>query len=140
MTRPYDTAIQHGLIAARKSHPAWFHKGSHVDPRHVEAYLRLEFGTLDALSREEFNTAVRIAVQSIAEAPAGEPEALALSFGIAPIEPEEGPECGHSACSQNFIDTGEESCLEKEPPEDLPDTDLPGDDAHRAQESMRFKR
>lgn len=29
----------------------------------------------------------------------------------APPEPPKGPKCGHSACSQNYIDTGDAACV-----------------------------
>lgn len=52
-----------------------------VDPRHVEAYMRLEHGTLDALSREQWAAEVAIAVALINEDPAGA-ERLAESYGL----------------------------------------------------------
>lgn len=54
------------------------------DPRHVEAYIRLEHGTLDALSREQFSREVRISCACIDTAGIKAAEDLALSFGFFP--------------------------------------------------------
>ena len=51
------------------------------DPRHVEAYLRLEYGTLDHLSPATFTKEVRIACQCI-DADPDQAEQLARSFGL----------------------------------------------------------
>lgn len=53
-----------------------------ADPRHVEAWLRLDFGCLDSLSQAQFTEEVMIALQCIAAAPAADSEALAASFGL----------------------------------------------------------
>ena len=55
---------------------------SDVDPRHVEAWMRLEHPTLDRLSRAEFEREVDIAVVAIATAGPDESEALAASLGL----------------------------------------------------------
>jgi hypothetical protein len=53
-----------------------------VDPRHVEAWMRLEHPTLDGLSAPEFEREVDLAVAAIAIAGPTESEALAASFGL----------------------------------------------------------
>jgi hypothetical protein len=53
-----------------------------VDARHVEAWMRVEHPTLDALSHAEFSVEVCAAVECIAEAGAIESESLAQSFGL----------------------------------------------------------
>lgn len=53
-----------------------------ADPRHVEAWMRLEHGCLDGLSTQQFTDEVTIALQCIAAAPAADSEALAASFGL----------------------------------------------------------
>jgi hypothetical protein len=53
-----------------------------TDPRHVEAWMRLEHGTLDALSRKEFAREVEIAAQCVEAAGAADSEALAASLGL----------------------------------------------------------
>ena len=53
-----------------------------ADPRHVEAWLRLEHGCLDGLSRQQFTEEVAIALQCVAAAPTADSEALAASFGL----------------------------------------------------------
>jgi hypothetical protein len=55
---------------------------SDADPRHVEAWMRLEHPTLDGLSRAEFECEVDDAVVAIAAAGPDESEALAASFGL----------------------------------------------------------
>lgn len=52
------------------------------DPRHVEAWMRSEHGTLDALSRGRFASEVRIAAQCIDEAGVSVSESLAKSEGL----------------------------------------------------------
>ena len=53
------------------------------DPRHVEAYMRFEHGTLDHLELERFRTEIRTACQCIDTDPAGA-ERLARSYGLKP--------------------------------------------------------
>ena len=53
-----------------------------VDPRHVEAWMRLEHPTLDGLSAAEFEREVDTAVLAISTAGPAESEALAASFGL----------------------------------------------------------
>lgn len=52
------------------------------DPRHVEAFIRLEYGTLDHLGPEQFRNEVAIAMACIRETGAEDSEALARSFGL----------------------------------------------------------
>ena len=53
-----------------------------IDPRHVEAWMRVEHPTLDGLSRAEFIAAMHAAVGCAIDAGAEESEALAASFGL----------------------------------------------------------
>ena len=52
------------------------------DPRHIEAWMRSEHGTLDALSRQQFNAEVRVAVACIDAAGVEMSERLAQSEGL----------------------------------------------------------
>ena len=53
-----------------------------VDPRHVEAWMRLEHPTLDGLSGRVFDDAVDEALACARATGAAESEALAASFGL----------------------------------------------------------
>ena len=53
-----------------------------VDPRHVEAWMRLEHPTLDGLSRAEFACGIDEALACIRASGPTESEALAASFGL----------------------------------------------------------
>jgi len=53
-----------------------------IDPRHVEAFMRLEYATLDHLSRSTFNREVRIGVACIREGGVAAAERNAQSFGL----------------------------------------------------------
>jgi len=53
-----------------------------ADPRHVEAWMRLEHGCLDGLSRQRFTEEVAIAVACVAAGPQAQSEALAQSMGL----------------------------------------------------------
>jgi hypothetical protein len=56
-------------------------KRSEVDPRHVEAFMRNQYGALDHLDRRTFNREVKLAVGAIDADPSiGEP--LAQSYGL----------------------------------------------------------
>jgi hypothetical protein len=57
-----------------------------ANPRHVEAWLRVEHGTLDQLSRQRFTREVELALQCIAEAGADVSDALAKSYGLCGAE------------------------------------------------------
>ncbi len=51
------------------------------DPRHVEAFMRLEYGTLDALGPEHFRREVNMACLCI-DADEAAAERLAQSYGL----------------------------------------------------------
>ena len=68
MTTPYTDRIQ--ALA-----PVYDH-------RHVEAYMRCENGTLDALSPAKFSREVMIACQCIDEGGTQAAEGLAKSYGF----------------------------------------------------------
>ena len=53
-----------------------------VDPRHVEAWMRLEHSTLDGLSRGRFRDEVEIAIACIRSGGIQASESLAQSFGM----------------------------------------------------------
>ena len=53
-----------------------------ADPRHVEAWMRVEHGTLNGLSPRRFAKEVSIALGCIAAASTQESESLAQSFGL----------------------------------------------------------
>ena len=52
------------------------------EPRHVEAYLRLEYGTLDHLSLDQFKNAVLVACELIDVEGFENAELLAKSYGL----------------------------------------------------------
>lgn len=53
-----------------------------VDPRHVEAYMRLEHPTLDGLDRRQFTEEVKTAVACVDYSTPEENESCAQSFGL----------------------------------------------------------
>ncbi len=53
-----------------------------ADPRHVEAWMRVEHDTLDALSPREFAAEVAIAIECAIEAGSETSERLARSLGL----------------------------------------------------------
>ena len=53
-----------------------------ADARHVEAWMRLERGTLDALSADQFRAEVEVALECIEASTTSESESLAESFGL----------------------------------------------------------
>lgn len=53
-----------------------------IDPRHIEAYMRLEYGTLDHLSAATFNREVATGAECVEVGGSVEAEALAASFGL----------------------------------------------------------
>lgn len=53
-----------------------------LDPRHVEAYMRLEYGTLDHLSPERFASEARTAASCVVMGGTDEAESLAVSYGL----------------------------------------------------------
>jgi hypothetical protein len=52
------------------------------DPRHIEAYIRLEHSTLDHLSREEFTFQAAIAAECIRTVGHEQAERCARSVGL----------------------------------------------------------
>lgn len=52
------------------------------DPRHVEAYMRLEHSTLDGLDQRQFWNEVATAVECINIGGVDDAEALAQSYGL----------------------------------------------------------
>lgn len=52
------------------------------DPRHIEAYMRLEHSTLDGLTRERFVAEAQIAMQCVSIEGRATAERLAHSFGL----------------------------------------------------------
>ena len=56
--------------------------GTDHDPRHIEAYMRLEHPTLDGLSRAAFHREVLIALDCLQATTKQDAEALAQSFGL----------------------------------------------------------
>lgn len=53
-----------------------------VEARHVEAYMRLKYGTLDSLGYEEFRKEVKLCVKAIDAEGKKEAETLAQSYGL----------------------------------------------------------
>ena len=52
------------------------------DPRHIEAFMRSQFSTLDHLSAAEFRREVKIAAQCVDLGGASTAEDIAKSFGL----------------------------------------------------------
>lgn len=100
MSRYYAKLIHERLAERGLQH--------HYDIAHVEAWMRLEHGTLDALSPERFREEVVIACRCIAAAPIGESDALAQSYGLVPSPRKRKSRAPvTSAERQHYIDTGE---------------------------------
>lgn len=53
-----------------------------TDPRHIEAFMRIEHGTLDHLSQVAFRQEIRIGLDCISEGGVEGAESLAQSFGL----------------------------------------------------------
>lgn len=53
-----------------------------IDPRHVEAFMRLEHGTLDALSEKQFKNEVSICIQCVEQGGIDNAESLAQSYNL----------------------------------------------------------
>lgn len=53
-----------------------------IDPRYVEAWMRVEHPTLDALGPSRFRDEVAVAIACIDAAEPGVSEALAESYGL----------------------------------------------------------
>ena len=52
------------------------------DPRHIEAWMRLEHGCLDGLGKEQFRSEVKTALACMDAATVQESESLADSFSL----------------------------------------------------------
>jgi len=55
-----------------------------VDPAHIEAWMRVEHGTLDALSPAQLRSEVLIAIECVRAATSADNDALAASYGLHP--------------------------------------------------------
>ena len=55
---------------------------SDIDPRHVEAYMRIEHPCLDALSPSQFREEITIAIECVDVAGKADAESAAQSFGL----------------------------------------------------------
>jgi len=53
-----------------------------TEPRHVEAYMRCKYGTLDALDRKTFNREVKAAAEGLYDLGKDQADALVKSFGL----------------------------------------------------------
>lgn len=53
-----------------------------IDPRHIEAYMRLEHSTLDGLSRSQFSAEVSIGIACVDADGEENAERCAQSFGL----------------------------------------------------------
>jgi hypothetical protein len=53
-----------------------------IDPRHVEAFMRLEYSTLDHLTRRQFSGAVKRMVREVEAIGPADAERLAKSYGL----------------------------------------------------------
>lgn len=73
MNSPYTRTIREELARQGKIG---------TDPRHVEAYMRLEHSTLDGLSRSQFKQEVAIGIACIEEGGILAAESCAQSFGL----------------------------------------------------------
>lgn len=65
--------------ASIRKAPAW---RLDIDPRHVEAFMRLEHSTLDGLSALQFNEEVAIAVECVRTVGKESAEETARSFDL----------------------------------------------------------
>lgn len=52
------------------------------DPRHIEAFMRLQYGTLDHIDPATFRSEVKIAVHCVEEGGVASAERLADSYGL----------------------------------------------------------
>jgi hypothetical protein len=53
-----------------------------IDPRHIEAFMRLQYGTLDHLSRQTFAAEAKLGVECIQEGGLEMAEQCAQSYGL----------------------------------------------------------
>jgi hypothetical protein len=56
--------------------------GPNYDPRHVEAFMRVQYGTLDHLPKDLFETDARFCAICIDEIGTEEAEKVARSYGL----------------------------------------------------------
>jgi hypothetical protein len=56
--------------------------GREYDPRHIEAYMRLQYGTLNHLSRDDFRREIRICTACIDSSGRENAEELAKDMGL----------------------------------------------------------
>lgn len=56
--------------------------GADVDPRHIEAYMRLKYGVLDHLGPAEFREEVHVGIACVLVGGREEAEWLAQSYGL----------------------------------------------------------
>lgn len=56
--------------------------GADYDPRHVEALMRLQYGTLNHLSRQDFRSEIRLCKQVIDQMGKDSAERTAKSYGL----------------------------------------------------------
>ena len=73
MNSPYTQTIREELARQGKIG---------TDPRHIEAYMRLEHPTLDGLSRSQFNQEVSVGIDCIEQGGISAAESCAQSFGL----------------------------------------------------------
>lgn len=71
---PYDQTIREEL--AKLGHVGQY------DPRHIEAYMRLQYSTLDYLSRNDFQKEIKICIGCINEGGIEAAEQCAQSYGM----------------------------------------------------------
>ena len=57
-------------------------KRTEIQPRYIEAYMRIEHPTLDALSKSQFRKEILISIACFDIDGIDNAEALALSFGL----------------------------------------------------------
>lgn len=53
-----------------------------VDPRHIEAFMRCEHGTLDGISPDQFNAEVQTCAACVGKVGQEQSESLAASYGL----------------------------------------------------------
>jgi len=57
-------------------------KRTDIDPRHIEAFMRVQYGSLDALSDRDFFKEAKICIMCVDEVGKKEAEETARSFGL----------------------------------------------------------
>jgi len=73
MTSKYQDYIREDLV--RFGQPG-------MDPRWIEAWMRIEHSTLDAMSTHQFDHEVRVAIACVQAAGRDQSEQCARSFGL----------------------------------------------------------